>query len=219
MINNAGGCTIESTNGSSWNQYGSDVTDVLGNNCYMSVMAGSTGVTIHGTGDSFGCQLDTTATFKGSNDGITAYGAAIGLLSGDQGINLNAASSQITSLTNTSIVDSNGSSSSFSGQRGDIMTLYGNNMSVFGNYMQINFIGNNDVCDGNWNTVNSDGTEGDNSGDYCYGYHDTEEGDTVGIYGPPPGSSKPTTRNLTQDRPKDDCRRTKGVRSPAIAAT
>ena len=191
---------------------------MLGNNCYMGVMAGSTGVTIYGTGDSFGCQLDTTATFKGSNDGITAYGAAIGLLSGDQGINLNAASSQITFLTNTSIVDSNGSSSSFSGQRGDIMTLYGNNMSVFGNYMQINFIGNNDVCDGNWNKVNSDGTEGDNSGDYCYGYHDTEEGDTVGIYGPPPGSSNPTT-NLTQDRPKDDCRRTKGVRSPAIAAT
>ena len=46
VINNAGGCTIESTNGSSWNQYGSDVTDVLGNNCYIGVMAGSTGVTI-----------------------------------------------------------------------------------------------------------------------------------------------------------------------------
>ena len=150
---NAGGCTVGAPSGSTWNQTGSNVTDILSPNCYMGVLGGSTGVAIGANNDSFGAQFGTSMTVKGSNDGFTAYGASIGILSGDQGMFLNAADSQVTSLTNTSIVDTNGSSSSFAGQRGDVMTLYGNNMTVFGNYMTINFVGSYDTCDGNWNTV------------------------------------------------------------------
>jgi hypothetical protein len=177
---NAGGCTVGAPSGSTWNQTGSNVTDILSPNCYMGVLGGSTGVAIRANNDSFGAQFGTSMTVKGSNDGFTAYGASIGILSGDQGMFLNAADSQVTSLTNTSIVDTYGSSSSFAGQSGDVMTLYGNNMTVFGNFMTINFVGCYDTCDGNWNTVDSNGAS-----DYCYGYHDTGLGDTIEEYGPP----------------------------------